>query len=469
MAGSRAEAFCRRIEGVVRRYMAANDLWLAEGGLVAGVSGGPDSSALLLILSALAQRKGIPLTAAYFDHQLRGAKAAAAERRAVEALAERCGVPLVRGGADVRTLARSGRRSIEEAARVARYGFLAEAAMKSGTSTVAVGHTEDDQAETVLLHLLRGSGLAGLAGMAPRAGWPVDNGDGLSVVRPLLSLSRAETVAYCAAAGIEPLEDESNRSPTYRRNRLRSETLPALRRYNPCLNAALARLAASAREDLDYIETVAATAVSRDGETVRIDRGLVAGWPAGLQSHAVRAGLRAAVGDLAGFSSRHIEALRSLLTGRKGGGTLDLPRGIEAILTKKALLLRPSRPAKAPLPDGCVPLAVPGEATIGPWRARALEGAVEMDGTSACVDAAAVADGLWLRRRRPGDRIQPLGMSGTKKLQDLFVDAGVPRAERDRVVLFETPRGIVWGGVRVAEWARAKPGEAVVTLALERG
>ena len=162
-------------------------------------------------------------------------------------LAALVGVPLVCGGSDVRGLARRDHLSLEDAARRVRYAFLADAALGCGANVVATGHTSDDQAETVLLHLLRGAGLDGLGGMSPRAAWPFSGGQSLFLVRPLLALSRSDAAAYCAAAGIHAVDDPSNHSLRFGRNRVRHELLPKMREFNPRVSAALVRVADAAQ------------------------------------------------------------------------------------------------------------------------------------------------------------------------------------------------------------------------------
>ncbi len=461
-----AQRRLRRIEAKVRRFMDAEALWPEDGRLLVAVSGGPDSTALLLILCRLAGRKPLRLTAAYFDHRLRGAAASALEAEAVERLAAACNVALVRGGVDVRGLAKTQHLSLEEAARRARYAFLAAAAAAAGCEAVAVGHTAADQAETVLMHVLRGAGLAGLGGIAPRASWPTGEA-AVAVVRPLLTLTRAETEAYCRAAGVQPLDDESNRSAAFLRNRLRDDLLPQLRRFNPRADAALVRLADAARADLAVVEAAARQVERRRDESgVAISREALAACAPALRIHALRLALRDLLGDLRGIGERHLRGLDGLALHGSSGDRLDLPRGVGASLTRDVLTLRlgpPPRPAS--LPAGAVPLSVPGEATFGLLRLRAAEDSLANAAAAVAVDAAAVVPGMEVRRRRPGDRLQPLGMAGTKKLQDLFVDAHVPREERAALPLFVNARGIVWvGGLRLADWAQPRPGRATLTL-----
>ncbi len=462
----------RSVRARVRRFIIDHDLVRSGERVLVAVSGGPDSTCLLLTLAELRRSLGLTLAVAYFDHRLRGPRAAAREERFVRSLAERLGLPLQRGGADVRGYARQHRRSLEDAAREVRYRFLARAARAEQCDVVAVGHTRDDQAETVLIHLVRGSGLRGLAAMAPSARWPVGNrGDAPRLVRPLLCLSREETDACCREARIVPLRDPSNRSRAYLRNRIRHELLPLLRRYNPRVDDALVRLADSASADVEALERLAGEAlVSEQVEDgiVRLSRRSLAALPEALQRHAVRLAVASAfggLGDARALGERHVRAILRAIQGPTGA-ELDLPRRLHAEVTHRDIVLA-TRPTAAPpaLPDGEVPLPVPGAAHVGSWRfqarliGRTARNAARRTGPLvALLDAEACGDRLWLRRRRPGDRFQPLGLSRPKKLQDFFVDAHVSRRERDRVPLVCGNRGIAWVvGQRPAEWAKVTP------------
>lgn len=460
----------RGIEAAVRRYVADNDLLPPDGSLLVAVSGGPDSTALLLVLTRLARRDGLQLCVAYFDHGLRGAETAEQEERFVRGLAESHGLPFFSGRGDVRQRARGQHLSLEDAARRERYEFLATAAQETGCSAVATGHTASDQAETVLLHLVRGAGLAGLGGMAPRSPWPFSGRPDLTLIRPLLCLSRQDTAAYCDAAGVAPLEDETNRSPAYVRNRIRHELLPLLRTYNPRIEASLVRLAEAARLDVEFLESLASEAVIQEGGEISIARAIFSVLHASPRRHALRLALQTAAGDGQGFSERHLHALERLGLEGQTGDSLDLPRGVRAELTREALTIRAAAEQGLRLPDVAVSLPVPGEVCFGPLIvAASTDEAVDGDTVSAELDAAAVGDTVCVRRRRNGDRFQPSGMQATKKLQDFFVDEHVARSERDLVPVFENERGIVWvGGLRVAEWARPKAGRPTVRLSYRR-
>ncbi|MCH7811791.1 MAG: tRNA lysidine(34) synthetase TilS [Chloroflexi bacterium] len=456
----------RAILARVRRFIKERKLWDAGERVLVAVSGGPDSTCLILTLAALRRSLKFELHAAYFDHRLRGTRAAAREERAVRAIAEALHVPLTCGGGDVRAFAKSEHRSLEEAARELRYRFLAKTARAHGCAAVAVGHTQDDQAETVLLHIVRGSGLRGLAGMAPSARWPLAHRAAAPrLVRPLLPLSREETESCCREAGVRPLRDPANRSPAHLRNRIRRELRPLLRRYNPRIDEALSRLGEAAAADIELLERLAAEALvvqeAQRAGTVRLRRRLLAGQPEALQRHAVRLAVARLVGDTRGLSERHVRAVLRANTGPTGA-ELQLPRSIHAKVGRLWLTLSTSRQSDPPaLPDGDVCLPVPGSARIGPWRitaARPRRRPRELrtsDATIVFLDADACGKPLLLRRRRPGDRFQPLGLARPKKLQDFFVDAHVPRAERDATPLALGKQGIAWiVGQRPAEWAK---------------
>lgn len=465
----RGATWCRALERRVLRYVREQGLFSEGERVLVGVSGGPDSSALLLILASLRGSLGIELGAAYFDHRLRGPRASALERRAVEELASRVSVPLVAGSDDVQGQARASRVSIEEAARELRYRFLARAASEAACGVVAVGHTADDQVETVLLHLLRGSGLKGLGGMAPRSPWPLPATEGgPTLVRPLLDIAHAETEAYCREARVAVVRDPSNRSAAFRRNRVRGELLPLLRRYNPRIDRALLRLADAARQDVEFIEGTARDVIKdaalSEGNEVRIERRRLRALPLSLRLHVMRLAAQQLLGDSRDLGQRHLEALVAALE-RPVGSRLDLLRGLrlEAGYEDLILSLGGARARPCPLPEGEVRLLVPGRTSVGGWTFEveaAGPGAVPTaDPREALLDAEAVGGELWVRRRRRGDRFQPLGLAAEKKLQDFLVDERVPRAERDALPLVCSSRGIVWVvGQRIAEWAKVGAG-----------
>jgi tRNA(Ile)-lysidine synthase len=454
----------RRLERRVLRYIRAHDLLPSGATVVVGVSGGADSTALLLLLVALAHKLRIAVRAAHFDHQLRGKKASQRERQAVATLAADLGVPLATGAGDVRAYARENRLGIEEAAREMRYRFLAQAAREVDARTVAVGHTADDQAETVLMHILRGSGLSGLAGMLARSPWPVDSPEGrdLTLVRPLLEVRREQTEAYCRAMGRQPLEDVTNRSLRFRRNVVRYQLLPLLREHVRGVDAALLRLARAAAAEREIIEGVAGQALAQAGRledgAIHLSHAALREMPEGLLPQVMRLAASRLLRGARDIGEPHLLAMTAA-AGKPAGTELYLPRGLHLRVEYGDIMLTAGDVdlAYEALPLDGIEIAVPGRTNVA---GRQFEAAVrdrdESPGPAnaweALMDAGGIEGRLVARRRRPGDRFRPLGMTGDKKLQDVFVDARVPRRERDSVPVVCDEVGIVWvAGYRVAE------------------
>jgi tRNA(Ile)-lysidine synthase len=294
-----------RIRDTVRRYAGEHGL-LPPGSVIVAVSGGTDSTALLLLLTDLAPELGIVLHAAYFDHRIR--RTGAEDAQFVSDLAAKVGATIRIGRAD--RVPKS-----EDEARQARYEFLRRAASERNATVVATGHTRDDQAETVLLHLTRGSGIGGLSAMRPlREG----------IARPLLCIGRAETAAVCGAAGVAPREDPTNRSLRYARNRIRRKVLPELGAINPQVTEALARLADAAADVVASHRSRATAALSeatRDG-AIHLDS---LGPDAAVREEALAIAWQRATGHV--LTGRHREAVGAQASRGDGRAALDLPGG----------------------------------------------------------------------------------------------------------------------------------------------
>jgi tRNA(Ile)-lysidine synthase len=457
---------------------------ITRGGRVAvALSGGPDSVALVHILLEL-ERAG-ELTVAglvHLNHQLRG-EAADEDERFCRALAAALNLPLEVGCVDVRALAREQGRSIEDAGRVARYAFLHEAAERLGAEAIAVGHSRDDQAETFLLRLIRGSGPRGLAGILPKAG---------RVVRPLLDISRAELRAYVAERGIDYREDATNACLDVPRNRVRHELIPYLEReFSPGIVEVLAREAAIAREDEDRLQKEAidltASIVLRDIHGAQVDVAALTSLHPALAARVARLALSELAGlRFIGFD--HVRAFLNFARHGAAGAALSLP-GQQVKHGGSWLRLRtePQRgsvPQKPRRGEGGnsfrFPLSIPGEVILTPqgWTisAEPLEtcpdGPQRARGDAVAVAAPALGLPLAVRNRRPGDRFRPLGLGGSeKKLQDFLVDRKVPRETRDALPLVvDRDDRIVWVvGESVGEDFRVtEPSRGVILLIARR-
>ena len=435
---------------------------LAPGAtLLIGVSGGPDSVCLLHLLSLIAPTYPLRLHVAHLDHGLR--PESAADAGYVQELCQSLDIPCISERRNVDGYRKQQQLSLEAAARAVRYRFFAEVAASVGATAVAVGHTEDDQVETVLLHLLRGTGLPGLSGMRAVSALPIPGAASLRVLRPLLGVTREDTHAYCADHGLGPREDASNLTLDYARNRVRLEMLPAARRVNRRADRAILRLAALAQADDEYWTGQVARVwpeLARVADSgVTLDCAAIAQLPRALQQRLVRHAFQVVAGGTLELTQRHVDSICMLLPGRVGR-RVSLPSNV--IAERDYHVLRfvavQGEPAVAVLPPAVV--AVPGVTAWGGWEVRAAlhEGTAPLmpeSGWRALMDYGSVGGGLLVRSRRPGDRYRPLGLAGTKKLQDLLVDAKVPHRMRAAVPVLESSGTIVWvGGQPVSDECR---------------
>ncbi len=454
--------------------------------VIVAASGGADSTALVCLLHDAAARLRIEFVGlAHFNHMLRG-EAADEDERFCQALAVRLSLAFDAGRGDVGAAARRLGTSVEDAGRRLRYEFLDRARERARATHVALGHTRDDQAETVLMNLLRGAGTLGLGGM------PVSRD---AFVRPLIDCGHRELVEYVGEAGMAFREDLSNLDRRHLRNRIRHDLVPALEQIVPTAREALARAAESARADADYLDDLAASRLAEiagqvSGPGMVLDAAALGSLPIALARRVAILALRQASGGrFVGFGQA--ERLLALARGSLRGPAA-LP-GVRASVTAAGRLLLVPSLGRGRAGEPVIPsprtffresLSIPGEALLEggltlsselrPAGADPVGFAVSVsDGRTSVVDADLVS-GLSVRFRRPGDRVRPLGLVGHKKLQDFFVDRRVPRGERDRVPLVvDRDDRIVWvAGYAISEDFRVSGRtRAVVTLTLrgERG
>lgn len=447
---------------------AAECAGLGDQHLVVAVSGGPDSLAMLHSLHRLRDECGLTLHVAHLDHRIRGPESAA-DAQFVRESCERLNIHCTVEEAERRD---SPDRLSEDAARKMRYRFLARTAKRLGARFILLGHTSDDHAETVLMHLIRGSGLRGLRGILESSDRRIDGID-VTLVRPILRLSKRDTIDYCAAWNLHPRVDRSNLSTDLTRNKIRLTLMPLLEEINPSVKSALLRLsmnAADAAFVLDgAVDAAWSDAVEATSDGVWIDRERFRKLDEGVQTLLVIRALNMAGGTPQGIERRHaVEAARSIM--ELPHGELHLPNAIRLSGRGDAALLSAKVDSAAELQPPTIPpspLTVPGVTVLGGWRVSvfpivdiAKSPRVDGPGSSPGVIVERFGRGvdtstLSIRTRLPGDRFQPLGMSGTKKLKDFMIAEKIPRESRNAVPLIVTSRGIAWVvGHRIAEWAK---------------
>ncbi len=422
------------LETAVRRSLRDLGLPSAGRGLVIGLSGGPDSVALLDALVSLTNTQDVPIIAAHLDHGLR--PDSAADVGFCQDLCHRLRVPFRTAAADVRARKERDRSGLEDAARVERYAFLRTVKREEGAELIAVAHTRDDQAETFLLRLLRGAGSVGLGAMRPRSG---------DLVRPLLRTSRAQVLEHLEARGLPWRLDPTNADTSLLRNLVRAELIPYLEaRLNPALKATLARTADVLADEADAllaeVETRWPTASSQQAEGVTLSRAALGAAPKAVARGLVRRAL-AEAGGLRNIQSAHIERILEIAgSTAPSGRRLALPGGREATFRFGEVLVGPSRPAAGPF---AFPLPVPGSVDLpGGWAvvARPDAGPAVSQQWSAVVPRP--AGPLEVRTRRPGDRI--VLREREQSLKRLLIRGKVPADRRGGLPLVASGNRVLW-------------------------
>lgn len=429
--------------------------------IIVAVSGGPDSTALLLALNGLKDDYGLKLNIVHLDHMLRVPKETKKDFEYVSDLAKRLGLPLVFKKIDVRAYVKETGLSLEEAAREKRYEFLLEAAKDIGANKIALGHTLDDQAETVLMRLIRGSGSAGLRGIPPMR--PLN---GVFIVRPLIEVWRREVEGYLKRMNIRPRQDTTNLMHKFLRNRIRYELLVLLKKYNPKIKEVLARSAQNLSCDYEIVSDVIDKAfrvcakVKGDSVTVSLRR--LKDNRIGIRHGILRKAIEVSKGSLRGIDYSHIEDIENLMKAEKGA--MDLPGKTRVVKTKDALAFGRVR-AEASVPKVWKQISVPGTTFIPELKltfeakfARSRLG-LGKPRTAEYIDFEKIKEPVYIRTWQKGDRFRPLGMAEEKKLQDFFVDQKVPRGKRGRVPLLLSGKDIIWVcGLRLSDAVKISAG-----------
>ncbi|MFP4434545.1 MAG: tRNA lysidine(34) synthetase TilS [Phycisphaerae bacterium] len=443
-----------RVRSEVASAIRAGGLIAAGNRVVVAVSGGLDSVVLLDVLEQLACENiaAWTLVVAHLDHGLRDESAD--DARFVAELADRRGLDCVVERRDVAAVAGEKGLGVEEAARHERLAFLREVARSHGCQAVALAHHADDQVETALFRLFRGAHLRGLAGMrASRA-----MGEGVRLIRPMLGLRREQLLAYGRLGGLEWREDITNRDTTITRNYIRHELLPQLRRrLNPRVDEAVLRIVHAAGEAGGVLEQLADGLAEGCGDgSVSLKRTTLREAGSAVARQAVRVALGRVSAPMDRLGAEWVDRLMELADA--GRGVCDLPGDLRAWIEGDALMIGPTRqawrevePFETPLPIGRR-VSLPGGLEARTWlesveaggAEKCIRRARELPRGSELLDAGAVVGELTVRTRRQGDRIEPLGLSGSQSVSELLSGAGVPRRLRGGVLCVCDEQGIVY-------------------------
>lgn len=435
----------------VQQYIRANEMILPGERIIVAVSGGPDSMVLLHILHHLSSSLSCELIAAHLNHQLR--PEADEEQSFVQTVCQEWGLPCYSRRVDIAAHAAEQKRNVEDLGREERYGFFTDLASRLAADKIATAHHQDDQAETVLMHMIRGTGIKGLRGILPVQG---------KVIRPLLSTSKNDILSYAEANGLVYCTDESNQDTSFLRNRIRHYLLPALQQdYNPQMVRSLSNLACIALHEDAWMEA----------ETERC-------WPVVVQEQSatmISLDLQEVLGFHPALQRRIFLRALSILTGEEGWGWEDVdkivdlsrvPGSSRRLELKKQLRVFKSydtmifTTVEPFIQDFCYQIEVPGFVHI-----EEIEQSFDLSVISAeevksepghvYLDYDKLDRPLFIRSRRNGDRFHPAGMQGSKKLKALFMDLKIPFLKRDQIPLLTNRQGLVYAvlGHRISRLA----------------
>lgn len=430
----------KKVRKTIEKYQL-----LARGErVVVALSGGPDSTALLAALASMAEELDINLIAAHFNHGLRGAESDEDEKFSRD-LAE--GLGLIFCTAKMERNNHKKGISPEDFYRRERYAFLNQVAADYQAQKIALGHNLQDQAETVLLNLLRGSGLEGLKGILPKR-------DG-NIIRPLIETSRREIIGYLNKAGISYREDSSNKSKMYLRNQIRTDLIPYLKeKYNPKIEENLAQMAEILRAEDEFIrqhtvQALQSSFIQKQPNRVLLNIAYVNKLPSAVRLRLFKTILEDFSPEKNGFSYIHIKSLDNLSKMNGSGKRLILPLGIEIRREYENLIIeRKKARIKQTLYE--YPMTIPGSvhvkernvtlrAELTPRKGIDLKSKNEV-----YLDLDKIQQPVVVRNRRDGDRFQPLGMAGRQKIKDFFIDRKIPQGKRNDIMLLADRVSVIW-------------------------
>lgn len=436
----------KRIMDMAERDEA--DWWRFGGAAVVAVSGGPDSMALLHMVAQMARVRPLRLIAAHVNHRFRGAESDA-EAELVARTTREWGIPLEAAEIDVPYFIEETGLNAQSAARHKRYEFLMRTARQHGAGYVLFGHHADDQAETVLMRVLHGTGVSGLAGIPARR-----RENNVELFRPLLRITKGEILEYCERNGVPYAVDSSNSSRRYLRNAVRLDLIPQLEKINPRLKESLVRLADMAAADDDYLESetarLAGETATSSGEGYRVDLTRFGRLHVALQRRLIKLILKCCANRWQSLAYQQVDTLLEAMTdGRQTVTRFDIGGGWTFVREYDQAYIGPppSEPSSYRLQVSEFPCSLRLGESGWQLQAQRFEARVlpADHRWETWFDADELALPLTVRTRLPGDRMQPKGLNGTKKVQDMFVDAKIPRAKREGWPLVTDAEGrIVW-------------------------
>lgn len=449
----------------VKKTIEKYQMFTIKARIVVGVSGGSDSTTLLHLLLQLRDEYKLKLWVAHLNHQLRG-KEAEEEARWVKIFASKIGIPLISDSLDVATLAKREKLTLEEAGRMARYDFFEHVSNQVSANKIAVGHTASDQVETVFMRLMKGTGLDGLSGIPPVRG---------IIIRPLIEIFHKEVEEYCERNNLKFCVDSSNNDTSFLRNRIRLDLLPLLsQEYNPQIGKILLQMSKNLREDADLIrrngekEFGKILIEEREDKNQRwlvLDREKLFRLHPALQKRVLREGIGRIKGNLKEISSEHLDSILDL-DGKRGTKQLSLPGNLVIQKQYKDLLIKRGESKNIPFARY---LVVPGKTDLSQLNltleTRLISVKPDFFLTSSFMDLREKATldevsgfpeeevffdfdklkpPLFLRNREKGDRFCPLGMKGSKKIKDFFIDLKIPMEKREKIPILVNRGKVAW-------------------------
>ena len=450
---------------------------LLNSKIIVSVSGGPDSLTLLHILNKLSSQNKIQIIGAHLNHNIRG-KESLYDEEHVTNIFKNLNIKYKIGNADVPKLSKDLNISIEDAARRARHEFVYETQLKYKPCAVAMGHTSDDQAESVLMHIMRGSGINGLKGMELLSTRTLSN-KSINIFRPLLNFSRSNIEEYCLENNLDPVIDSTNLSSEYKRNFVRLNILPLMEEYNPAVKNSLIRLSKISSRDLDFInqecDVFWKSKVKNHSTYLSISISELLDTPEAIRSRILIKSLSYFKKTSSNISLSTIESLLSLISGETGR-QLKI-NNILIVKQYNELLLCENQEDLIPFPmiNKTIKIDVPGTIQITGWKIQTSYDTAPKEIPSSGILGGTgwikeeFAKNLYVRSRKEGDVFYPHGLDGKKKLKTFMIDSKIPRLWRSRIPLVLKGPEIAWVvGWRIAEWAYPNPNENAVKITFDR-